>query len=125
MRLFTINTGWLRAEPGKPAFLDAWGSMLNALVGRWGMDNWEWSSGYSGTWRMVKGNVSFTESIPITGDITFKLPLACSKPGALFILDNTTETVSGKVILEGMDAVTLHLTNPSTVFGNYGTERNQ
>lgn len=122
MRLYPINTGWLRAVPASQSFLDAWAMIVNALVGRWGMDNWEWTTGQSGIWRLVKGLCCFSVRAG-AGDFTFKLPFTPSADSFIQVCDLTNGTVRGIVILKGMDAVAIHLDNACALTSTYETER--
>lgn len=112
MRKYLINTGWLRAEPGKQPFLDAWASILNSLVGAWGQDNWEWETGKQGLWRMVKGACFFSIEVG-AGDHTIKLPFPTTKKSVLICADTTNGSVRNYVILPSMEAVAIHLDNES------------
>lgn len=123
MKLYGISTAWVRAQPGSGSFLDAWANILNSLLGRWGMDDWSWAEGKSGVWRMVKGRVEFSVYVDTLSEFSFVLPITPSKKGALILIDEVTNSVTGKVILIGMETISLHLANPSVVVGYYETER--
>ena len=127
MGLFTINTGWGRAEPGSSSFLDGWMTVLNGIVGRWGRNLWTpIDGGAAYYWRMTAGMCSF-QAIPIErGDVDFTLPT----PPVIDTVINVGNTISGvttitqNVILAGMGVATLHLAGDTCfVWSNYETEK--
>lgn len=127
MGLFTVNTGWGRAEPGSSSFLDGWMTMLNGIKGRWGRNEWiPIDKGAAYYWRMTAGMCSFGAVVPERGDVDFTLP---TPPiiDSIINVGNTTgtiTTVTQNVILAGMGAVTLHLAgDTSFVWSNYETEK--
>lgn len=122
MRLYSISTGWIRAIPGSSAFLDGWAALMNSLLGRWGMDDWEWSANQLGTWRLIKGMCLFSVKAS-PGDYSFKLPFIPSTDNVLVISDLVTSNVKNLSILSGMESIDIHLDNESIITSIYETEK--
>lgn len=123
MAISSISSGYSSLKPDDDRFSTAWVSIINSLFGRWGQGDWAWSEGKSGKYQISRGVVSFSVLVDVTDSFSFALPLKSGGNGMMIICNQSNGDITGKCILESMEAITLHLSGTSVVYGTYEMEK--